>query len=166
MNTACRVRQPTLRPRPRPNQMNLKFMLRIAADAIFPLTLTLSPEERKQRSAACKSFNDSRYADRLAMILPLPKPYRFSWNSRSPSPQPSPPRRGRSFSSAGECSPFGDFPRTTLAGSLSWGRGSRVRASLTANCRVRAEGKSRGEGKRTRHCRDGISVHWVFKIKN
>src|SRR5437667_3500331 len=73
----------------------------------------------------------------LASIADLStsKPYRFSWNLRSPSPLPSPPGRGRRFSSAGECSPFSDFPGTAIAASPLLGKRARVRASCAhVNC--------------------------------
>src|SRR5437867_13435926 len=46
------------------------------------------------------------------------------------------PRRGRMFSSAGEGSPFRDFPSTALVGPLSSAERVRVRASLISDCIV------------------------------
>ncbi|PYI86369.1 MAG: hypothetical protein DME26_09160 [Verrucomicrobia bacterium] len=53
--------------------MNLKFLPAVMASARFPLTLTLSLGEREQQRSIGNTSNRARYADRLAMILPLPK---------------------------------------------------------------------------------------------
>jgi hypothetical protein len=64
----------------------------------------------------------------------VPKPKLFSWTKRSPSPRPSPPGRGRTFSSAGECSPVSDSCGTDDCCSLSPGERVRVRAGVDLHC--------------------------------
>jgi hypothetical protein len=45
----------------------------MGSNALFPLTLTLSPRERESPFPRCKPFDSARLIERRARVLPLPE---------------------------------------------------------------------------------------------